>query len=378
MVRRKFWLRLLEEAWRRRSVIWLSGVRRAGKTVLVQSLPGVEYFDCELPRVRRLLADPEEFLSGFKAQVIALDEIHRLENPSEILKIGADHFPKLRIIATGSATLAASARFRDTLTGRKEEVWLTPMNWADSGDFGQTDLRHRLSRGGLPPFFLAGVSPEREFGEWVDAYWARDIQELFRLERRLAFLRLFELLVLQSGGMFEASSFAGPCEISRATVSTYLSVLEATRVVHVIRPHSGRRAHEIIAAPKVYAFDTGFVCHHRGWDRLRDDDVGPLWEHLVLNELHAHLQAPSVKYWRDKRGHEVDFILARRGHPPVAVECKWKAGGFDPKNLLTFRRLHAGGTNWVVSQDVDRPFSRKIDGLDVEFLGLPHLGSRMT
>lgn len=96
------------------------------------------------------------------------------------------------------------------------------MNRADLGDFGRTDLRHRLSRGGLPPFFLAGDFPEREFAEWVDAYWARDIQELFRLERRVAFLRLLELLVVQSGGMFEASAFAGPCEISRATVSTYV------------------------------------------------------------------------------------------------------------------------------------------------------------
>lgn len=377
MVGRDSWLALLQDAWRRRSVIWLTGVRRSGKTVLVQSVPGVEYFDCELPRVRRLLADPEEFLSRFKDQVIALDEVHRLENPSEILKIGADHFPKLRIIATGSATLAASARFRDTLTGRKAEVWLTPMNQADLVAFGRTDLRHRLAHGGLPPFFLADQFPEREFAEWVDAYWARDIQELFRLERRVAFLRLFELLVVQSGGMFEAASFAGPCEISRATVSTYVAVLEATRVVHVIRPHSGRRAHEIIAAPKIYAFDTGFVCHYRGWDRLRDDDLGLLWEHVVLDELHSQLQAPVVKYWRDKRGHEVDFVVTRRGHPPVAVECKWKASGFDPKNLLAFRRLHPGTQNWVVSQDVDRPFHRKLEGLEIEFLGLEHLGSRL-
>ncbi|MBL9172592.1 MAG: hypothetical protein JNL10_03570 [Verrucomicrobiales bacterium] len=51
----------METLWRGKSVIWLSGVRRAGKTVLCQSLSGVEYFDCELPRVRGELADPEEF-----------------------------------------------------------------------------------------------------------------------------------------------------------------------------------------------------------------------------------------------------------------------------------------------------------------------------
>ena len=63
---------------------------------------------------------------------------------------------------------------------------------------------------------------------------------------------------MQSGEMFEASAFARPCEVSRPTISNYLSVLEATYVIHVIRPFSTHKATEIVAAPKVYAFDTGF------------------------------------------------------------------------------------------------------------------------
>jgi hypothetical protein len=84
---RPFWTSRLEQAWARRSVLWLMGVRRAGKTVLVRSLPDVEYLDCELPRVRALLLDPESFLSERIDRTIALDEVHRLPNPSEILKI---------------------------------------------------------------------------------------------------------------------------------------------------------------------------------------------------------------------------------------------------------------------------------------------------
>jgi len=103
-------------------------------------------------------------------------------NPSELLKIAADHFPDIRILATGSSTLGASAKFRDTLAGRKRNLWLTPMVLADLTAFEHQDLRHRLLRGGLPPFFLAESLPERDFQEWMDAYWAKDIQELFRLE----------------------------------------------------------------------------------------------------------------------------------------------------------------------------------------------------
>ena len=127
MVERHYWINRIEEAWGKRSVVWLAGVRRVGKTYLCQSLPEIEYFDCELPRVRRMMEDPEGFLDTLRGKRIVLDEIHRLENPSELLKIAADHYPTVRIIATGSSTLSASSKFKDTLAGRKRDLWLTPM-----------------------------------------------------------------------------------------------------------------------------------------------------------------------------------------------------------------------------------------------------------
>ena len=110
------------------------------------------------------------------------------------------------------------------------------------------------------------------------------------------------MLVAQSGGIFEATRFAALCEVSRTTISNYLKVLEATFVAHVVRPFSIHRPTEIVAAPKVFAFDTGFVCYFREWYELRAEDLGTLWEHLVLNEMQANLQTREVNYWRDKRG----------------------------------------------------------------------------
>lgn len=375
MVIRQFWIDLIEKAWSRRSVIWLSGVRRAGKTYLCQSLNGVEYFDCELPRIRRMMEDPQAFLEGLRGKRIILDEIHRLGNPSEILKIAADHYPDTLIVATGSSTLGASVRFRDTLSGRKAELWLTPMILADLKDFDKTDLKHRFIRGGLPPFFMADETPERDFQEWMDAYWAKDIQELFRLERRYSFQKFAELLIMQSGGIFEATRFANPCEVSRTTINNYLSVLESTYAVHVIRPFSSRRSSEIISAPKVYAFDTGFVCYYRGWHELRQDDMGLLWEHFVLNEIHARLQTRRISYWRDKRGHEIDFVLTDYKKPgqPVAIECKWSSSGFDAGNIKIFRKQYPVGCNYVVSADTDRSYTSVYDNISVNFISLPGL-----
>ena len=378
MYLRNEWIQRIEEAFRDRSIVWLKGVRRVGKTVLSRSLPDVEYFDCELPRTRRVFEDPEGFLHELRGKRIVLDEIHRLSNPSEILKIAADHYPDTRILATGSSTLGTSSKFRDTLTGRKRAVWLTPMTLADLSAFQRDNLQYRLQRGGLPPFFLADSLPELDYLEWLDSYWAKDIQELFRLERRASFQRLVELLAAQSGGIFEATRFAGPCEINRQTVTNYLTVLEATLVAHVVRPFSTRRSTELVSAPKVYAFDTGFVCYARGWRDLRPDDLGLLWEHFVLNEIQASLQTQQVHYWRDKNKHEIDFVIRRRGRAPDTIECKWSASEFEPKNLLAFRRQYPQGKNWVVSTDVDQEFARQVKGVEVRYVSLQGLVSNLV
>jgi len=373
MVQREWWQEKLESAWEQRSIVWLSGVRRAGKTLLCQSLSDTDYFDCELPRTRQLLDDPEDFLSQHRRRRVILDEIHRLSNPSQLLKIAADHYRDTKIIATGSSTLGASRKFRDTLAGRKAELWLTPMIGEDLSAFQTPDLRHRMLHGGLPPFFLASSIPEPAFQEWMDAYWAKDIQTLFRLERRHSFEQFAELLFAQSGGLFEATRFTRACEVSRQTIMNYLAVLESTYLAHVIRPFSTHRTTEIVAAPKIYAFDTGFACYYRGWTSLRQEDLGLLWEHLVLNELQAHLQTRRIGYWRDKRGHEIDFVLNRRGQAPLALECKWSADDVDLTNLKAFALRYPKADLRVVAHDVDRSYQRRTDAFTVTYCGLKTL-----
>ena len=146
----------------------------------------------------------------------------------------------------------------------------------------------------------------------------------------------------------------------------------------VLRPFSSRCSNEIIAALKVYGFDTGFVCAYRGWTSLRPDDLGRLWEHYVLNELTAHLQAKDLRYWRDKQGHEVDLIWLPRGKTPLAIECKWSARDFNPANLLVFARAYPKAKLLVTTPDARPAFTRDHSGVRIEFLTLDRLVERIT
>ncbi|MCB9493521.1 MAG: ATP-binding protein [Epsilonproteobacteria bacterium] len=375
IINRNFWQALIERSWKERSVIWLMGVRRVGKTSLCQSLDNIEYFDCESPRVRQMLVDPESFLEGQENTRVVLDEIHRLDNPSEVLKLAADHYPTVKIIATGSSTLGASAKFKDTLTGRKIEIWLSPMLFQDLALFGNTDLNHRFLFGGLPSFFTAKQVPEKYFQEWIDAYWAKDIQDIFSIGKRFAFQKFAELLLANSGGLFEATRYTAPCEVSRATISNYLNVLEETFVVHVLRPFSTHKPTEIVMAPKVYGFDTGFVCYAQGKTALRAEDVGFMWEHCVLNEMLGRLQMRTVHYWRNKSGHEIDFVIQHRKNKSItAIECKFLINQDAIalkaliKNFTSFRRHYPIGENIVVASNIEKMFKRKIDDITITFL----------
>ena len=103
-----------------------------------------------------------------------------------------------------------------------------------------------------------------------------------------------------------------------------------------------------------------------------------LWEHLVLNEIHAHLGAMDIHYWRSKHGNEVDFVLARRGAPPTAIECKWRAVYFDAASLRAFRGAYPGGANYLVASDVDRPTARRYGDLTVRCVAPAQLIDEVT
>jgi len=385
LINRPFWQKMIQNAWNERNIVWLMGIRRVGKTSLCKSLENVEYFDCESPRVRQLFLDPESFLESQQNKYIVLDEIHRLENPSELLKLAADHFPNVKIIATGSSTLGASKKFKDTLTGRKNEIWLTPMLFQDMELFNNPDLRHRFLFGGLPSFFTSTQLPEKYFQEWIDAFWAKDIQDIFSVGKRFAFQKFTELLLANSGNIFEATRYSTPCEVSRATISNYLSVLEETFVVHVIRPFSTHKPTEIVTAPKVYGFDTGFVNHAKGRSELRAEDLGFMWEHCILNEINGQLQTRSINYWRDKSGHEIDFVLRnKKDNSITAIECKFLIQQDSSsitqigKNFEAFRNNYPNGKNFVVASNIDIPIKRIYDNLEINFVNPQDLISELT
>lgn len=340
-----------------------------GKTRLAAQLPDATLFNCDLPSVQRMAADPESLYASVRTGTVIFDEVHRLRDPSEVLKIGADMRGGPRILATGSSTLAALSAFRDSLAGRKRVIALQPVLVTELPAFGNATLDARLLHGGLPQRVLSG-SPDPDFhAEWLDSFFARDVSELFRIERRKPFLLLARALLRQSGGMATVTTLAKECGASRPTVMAWLEALRVTQFLHEVPPYHGGRRGELVKQPKLYAFDTGFVAHERGWDSLRAEDRGHLWEHVVLEHL-LFLGAPrGIFHWRSGV-REVDFVLPGAGGEVTAIECKSTVDAIEVSGIAAFRESYPKGRNIVVCPRVPQAHRIERKGIRIAVVDL--------
>ncbi|NOX37781.1 MAG: ATP-binding protein [Calditrichaeota bacterium] len=379
MIYRNFWIQQIFQAWNKRSLVWLSGVRRVGKTTLAKMIDNAIYLNCDLPSVQRQLAEPELFYQSLpKQSIVIFDEIHRLPDPSLTLKIGTDEFPEIKILATGSSTLAANKKFRDSLSGRKIQIYLPPVIWPECLDtFRITDFNHRLLAGGLPEPLLSTELDPTFYSEWIDSFYARDIQELFGVRNREGFLKLLRLVMHQSGQLFETTNLAKLSGLSRPTVLAHLEAMEVSHVLFCLPPYHGGSRREITRRPKCYAFDTGFVAFVNGWDSLRDSEKGLLWEHLVLDVLRIHHLKENLFYWRDKSQREIDFVIRIDRDTVDAIETKLHPDAVNIANFQAFRAVYPKGQNFVISPVIPRSYQRQFGDLLINFISLQEYHQRM-
>ena len=366
MIQRSFWKETVAGGWRVRSIVWLTGVRRIGKTSLARQLGEATYFNCDRPSVQRELSDPEFFLAGCpKGRPVILDEVHRLDEPTTLLKLAADEHLDLQILATGSSTLAATHAFRDTLSGRKMSVRLLPVLWRERNAFDVENLDVRLLRGGFPETLLGTTDRHVFFDEWLESYYARDIAELFNIRNRTGFLRLVQLLLRRSAGQLDMTNLSKESGVSRPTAISYLDAIEISNVAFKLRPYHGGSAREVVKRPKVYGFDTGAVAWVCGWDSIRESDRGLLWEHLVFDELRSIVSDRRLYYWRDKSGREVDFIVDRGDGKVDTVEAKIDPERIDLRNLRAFRALYPEGANYLAVPYAERPRRLRLEDIEI-------------
>lgn len=348
----------------------LTGMRRTGKTTLVQQLlldiPNKNslYLDLQRPDNRELFSEKnyeairESFiargLSANKTMVIALDEIQLAPDSPSVIKYLSDHH-KIKFIVTGSSSYYLKNLFSESLSGRKKLFELHPLDFGEflifkGIKFSQTDWEegefnsleyNRLSSyyeeyirfGGFPQVVLAQSEAEkRDFLlDIMSSYINIDVRSLadFSDERNL--YSLAKLLAGRVGSRVEYTNLSQLIGLSRPTVTNYISFFEKTYLISTVPVYTKSVDREIVKSRKLYFCDTGLA------NSLTDLSSGAQFENTLFNQL---TRIGQVQYFALKTGHEIDFILRNS----LAIEAKETPLASDLTHLA-----HMATTNAQIS-----------------------------
>ncbi len=306
-------------------VVAVLGPRQSGKTTLVRELfPGMEYRNLEEPTTREFAErDPVAFLRAGSHGMI-IDEFQRVPDLLSYIQVAVDarNEPGLFIL-TGSQNFLMMERISQSLAGRVGLFTLLPLSIGELLGAGVAlpSLDETLHRGSFPRLFNAPIEPTRFFQSYLQTYLERDVRAMRDIGDLTRFQRFVRVCAGRAGQIVNLSSISDDLGISHNTVAAWLGVLEASYLVRLVRPFHRNFGKQIVKSPKLYFSDTGLLC------ALLDIDGpsaltthymrGAIFENLVAGEL-AKAQLNSGRrdttcFWRDRRGHEVDFLIDRGG-----------------------------------------------------------------
>ncbi len=352
-------------------VIVLIGPRQSGKTTLLRHLFESQrpLISLEAPDVRAAaIRDPRGFLDLYGPPVV-YDEIQYAPELLPYIKerVDAQRDQPGQFILTGSQNLLLMQQVTESLAGRSAVLKLLPLTQREivgeparllPWETGRPplaiqtplygELWEQILRGFYPELIK---SPQRDFRLWqasyVQTYLERDVRNLRNIGDLTLFQTFLRSLAMRAAGLLNLSDLARDVGIAVNTARDWVTILEASFQIFLLRPYFVNLGKRLVKSPKVYFTDTGLLCYLVG---LRDGEhaaAGPmggaLMENLVVAELFKislhRGDEPAMYFWRTAAGSEVDLIIETQGGlVPIEIKASSTARPDMAKEINAFRR----------------------------------------
>lgn len=304
-------------------VVAVTGPRQSGKTTLAKMVfPQKRYVSLDDRRMREIAeADPGDFLKAFPDGAI-IDEAQKVPALFDAVKLAVDNSDYLpgKYILTGSSQFRLKENITESLAGRIGMVRLLPFSIQELKEEGllTDDAYDYVFRGFYPPLYDNEKHYLRDdwFENYIDTYLDLDVRDQINPSNVNAFRKLLQLCATRSGQMVNFDEISRSIGVSAVTVKAWLSILEASYIIHFLEPDTNNLGKSVVKTPKLYFIDPGLMCYLLRLDSkeelLLDDHKGAAVETMAVSELlkkryNAGRKA-NLTYFRDKNGFEVDTI----------------------------------------------------------------------
>lgn len=312
---------VLEEAYRYFSVITVTGPRQSGKTTLIRNLfPHLPYYSLESLDIRSFAEnDPIAFLNQNEEGMI-LDEVHNAPDLLSYIQGIVDEHPDKRYILSGSSQFAMLKRVTQSLAGRTAVFELMPLSYSETKDLtADVPLDKLLFNGFYPAIYSGRNVPEFLYPTYMKTYLDRDVRDLLQIKDMMQFHIFIKLCAGRIGSLFKASELANEIGVSPNTITSWLSVLQASYIVTLLPPYFENTSKRLTKMPKLYFLDTGLACYLLGIESpeqlSRDKMRGALFENFVVTEAlkqrYNQGKESNLYFYRDSNQNEIDLLLKR-------------------------------------------------------------------
>lgn len=373
--------RIARDLWQSYPVLTVTGPRQSGKTTLVKAeFSECEYVNLEQPDVREeALSDARGFLARHPAPVI-FDEIQNVPElvsyiQSEVDERGVNSL----YVLTGSHQPALQAAVSQSLAGRTGLLELLPLSISELKAAGIEKSRDAyLFDGFMPRLYKSRVNPTQLFADYFKTYVERDVRQLSNLRNLRSFEGFIRLLAGRVGQLLNIDSLASDAGVSASAVREWLSLLEASYIIYVLKPYYRNFGKRFIKAPKVYFTEVGLVCYLLGVRSVEQLSthplIGSIFENMVVMEMRKRRlnqgDSGEMYFMRTSHGVEVDVVIENNGKLDL-TEIKAGATFHDEMsgNLKLIRNLlpNEVGTSQVIYAGRDAAGSEDIRFLPFTF-----------
>lgn len=317
-------------------IVTLTGIRQCGKSTLLRNcFDDYRYVSLEDIDIRQMAqSDPRGFLQNFPSKTI-IDEAQYAPELFSYLQTRVDEVNDTGMyILSGSHNFLLLESVSQSLAGRTAVLRLAPLSVSELTKAKKlpATINEWLFTGGFPRIYDKEIAPTDYFPSYIQTYIERDVRMLKNIGNLSAFTMFIKLCAARIGQLLNIQSIATECGITVNTANSWLSILETSFVVFLLKPYYRNFNKRLVKTPKLYFFDTGLAASLLGMTNSEQIGLhymrGELFENMVIVEkaksYYANGLEPQMYFWRDSNQNEVD-LLTENGTELHAYEIKSSA-----------------------------------------------------